>query len=82
MAQCVEYYYSWKKERKLAKLASAPAQVSGKKMEIRQEGQGTGRRGEKPLASQARRRSARITSSPALGKARQMLPQGFLVLLP
>lgn len=72
VAQCVEYYYSCKKEHKLA---NALAQVSGKKINSCREGPETGRRGQNLPASHARRRSARITSSLALGKAQQMLPK-------
>ncbi|KAF4803037.1 hypothetical protein TURU_020051 [Turdus rufiventris] len=46
VAQCVEYYYSWKKGQKLARTL---AQVSGKKIKIRREGHETGRRGENLL---------------------------------
>ncbi|XP_023802646.1 REST corepressor 1-like [Cyanistes caeruleus] len=48
VAQCVEYYYTWKKEHKLAK---SLAQVSGKKIKTRPEGGETGRRGQNLLAS-------------------------------
>ena len=75
VAQCVEYYYSWKKGQKLAHTL---AQVSGKKIKIRQEGHETGRRGENLLVSLARHCSARITLSHTLGKAQQMLPRASL----
>lgn len=75
VAQCVEYYYSWKKEHKLA---STLAQVSGKKIKTCQEGEKTGKRGQNLLGSCVRRHSARSTSSHALGKAQQMLPSTSL----
>lgn len=70
VAQCVEYYYSWKKEHKLAKTL---AQVR-KSRHARRRAERLGRRGQKLLASRARRRSARSTWSRQLGKAQQMLP--------
>lgn len=48
VAQCVDYYYTWKKEYKLAK---SLAQVSGKKIKTSPEGGETGRRGPNLLAS-------------------------------
>ncbi|XP_068031973.1 zinc finger protein 541-like isoform X2 [Anomalospiza imberbis] len=79
VAQCVEYYYSWKKEHKPA---SALAQVSGNEIQTCQEGQETGRRGQNLLVSHARHPFARITLSYAMGKAQQMLPRASLCCCP
>ncbi|XP_064288029.1 transcriptional-regulating factor 1-like isoform X2 [Passer domesticus] len=80
VAQCVEYYYCWKKEQKLA--SSTLAQVSGKKIQTCQQGQETGRRAQTLLVSHTRRRFARLPWSHALGEAQQVLPRLLLCCCP
>ncbi|XP_064288014.1 REST corepressor 2-like isoform X1 [Passer domesticus] len=80
VAQCVEYYYCWKKEQKLA--SSTLAHVSGKKIQTCQQGQETGRRGQTLLSSHTTCRFARFPWSHALGEAQQVLPRLLLCCCP
>lgn len=78
VAQCVEYYYSWKKEHKLA---STLAQVSGKKIKTCQEGQGTGKRGQKPAGELCETPLCQEHVVPRPGEGAADAAQGFIVLL-
>lgn len=78
MAQCVEYYYSWKKEHKLA---STLAQVSGKKIKTCREGQGTGKRGQKPAGELCETPLCQEHVVPRPGEGAADAAQGFIVLL-